>query len=127
MNAIRVVVLSLLVLSAGGCAVTTAGGTRLRVGSDAFSAYAERVFREQNRVASRLAFALADAERADGPRYRALEDAEDDLLDACMDLNDVAARRRDRQRPGALRGLRAAREAPACERATAAAAALLAD
>jgi hypothetical protein len=127
MNAIRWLILALSVAAAAGCAtVTTGHGERLRISSDEFAAYAERVFREQNRVASDLAFALADAEDEDGPKYRALAAAEDALLDACAGLNEVAARRRDGERPGALRGLRAAREAPGCERATTAAEAALA-
>lgn len=111
-----------------GCAsVTTAGGKTLRVRSDAFAAYAEGVFREQNRIASRLAFALADLDETSGPRYDSLTSAEDALLDACAGLNDVAARVRDGRNAGALRGLRAAREAPACERAATAAKAVLND
>jgi hypothetical protein len=125
MNLIRRLILSFCALATVGCAaVTTADGERLRISSDEFSAYAERVFREQNRIASQLAFALADADRG-GSRYVALAAAEDDLLDACEGLNEIAARRRDGQRPGALRGLRAAREAPACERAAVAAMAAL--
>lgn len=126
MKAIRWLIATSTMLLATGCAtVTTAGGEDLRISSDRFAMYAERVFREQNRVASMLAFALADAEDTDGPAPRALADAEDDLLDACAGLNEVAARRRDGERPGVLRGWRAAREAPGCERATAAAEAAL--
>jgi hypothetical protein len=126
MKAIRWLLAASMVLLASACAtVTTAGGEQLRISSDRFAMYAERVFREQNRVASMLAFALADAKDPDGPGSRALADAEDDLLDACAGLNEVAARRRDGERPGVRRGLRAAREAPGCERATAAAEAAL--
>jgi hypothetical protein len=126
MKAFRRLALTLTLLLTAGCAtVTTAGGEDLRISSDRFAAYAERVFREQNRVASMLAFALVDVEDEDGPAARALSAAEDDLLDACAGLNEVAARRRDGERPGVLRGLRAARGAPDCERATAAAAAVL--
>ena len=53
----------LLLLSAwlalSGCAsVVTADGERLALTSAAFRAYVERVFREQNRLADELAFAL---------------------------------------------------------------------
>ena len=41
--------------------VTTAAGERLALTSPEFRAYVERVFREQNRVASELAFELEDA------------------------------------------------------------------
>lgn len=117
--------MSTLLFAAGCATITTAGGEDLRISSDAFAMYAERVFRDQNRVASMLAFALADAEDPDGPRARALSAAEDALLDACAGLNEVAARRRDGERPGVVRGWRAARAAPDCEHATAAAEAAL--
>ncbi len=128
MTALRLFVLFGCALAAAGCAtVTTAGGKRLRVGTDAFAAYAEQVFREQNRVASRLAFAMADIEDDQSARYRNLAAAEDRLLDACAGLNEIAARRRDGERTGALRGLHAAEKAPACDRAAQAAAAALAE
>lgn len=127
MNAFRQLVVFACAFAVVGCAtVTTAGGKRLRIGTDAFAAYAERVFREQNRVASRLAFAMADIADDDSARYRSLAAAEDRLLDACAGLNEIAARRRDGERPGALRGLHAAEKAPACDRAAQAAAAALA-
>ncbi len=103
---------------AAGCApVTTLDGERLAVRSEAFAAYVEEVFREQNRAATSLAFALEDS--ADVVRLDALEAAEETLLDACAGLNALATTRRDGGRAGAVRGLSAAREAPRCERATA--------
>lgn len=114
-----------LVVLAGCAAVTTADGSRLPVASDRFAAYAERVFREQNRVATELAFALEDTPGADSTQFAALESAEEALLTACAGLNEVAAARRDGESPGVRRGLRAARQAPVCERATVEAAAVL--
>lgn len=109
-----------------GCAVvTTADGSRLPVASDRFAAYAEQVFRAQNRVATDLAFALEDAPNAESEEFEALESAEESLLTACAGLNEVAAARRDGGGLGARRQLRAARQAPVCERATAAAEAVL--
>lgn len=110
-----------------GCAVvTTADGSRLPVASDRFAAYAEQVFREQNRVATALAFALEDAPTTDSEEFAALESAEESLLAACAGLNEVAAARRDGGRSGTRRQLRAAKQAPACEQATTEAEAVLA-
>lgn len=113
-----------LALLTGACAVTTAGGERLSVGSDAFRAYVERVFREQNRVATELAFAL-ERENLSRERVRELEAAEAGLLQACADLNELAAARRDGESLGAAAEAGAARSAPECERATLAAARVL--
>ncbi|HEX6996639.1 MAG TPA: hypothetical protein VF322_00760 [Gammaproteobacteria bacterium] len=116
----------LLALAAAGCAtVTTASGERLEVASDEFRDYAERVFREQNRVATDLAFAIEDAQTRGSDAPEALLRAEERLLEACAGLNELAARRRDQRRVGARRGLAAARQAPECEAAARDAAALL--
>lgn len=117
-------ILLVLALLSAGCAVTTAGGERLQVGSEAFRAYVERVFREQNRVATDLAFAL-EAEGLSAEREAELEAAEQGLLDACAELNELAAARRDNERLGTVAEARAARSAPDCERAAAAAARVL--
>jgi hypothetical protein len=109
-------------LLAGCAAVTTADGTRLGLGSEEFKAYAERVFRDQNKVASDLAFALEDANAAAAAE---LDPAEDALLAACAGLNEVATTRRDEQRLGIHAKVAAARRAPDCERATRAAQAAL--
>ncbi|HEY8520203.1 MAG TPA: hypothetical protein VIN61_08990 [Gammaproteobacteria bacterium] len=116
----------LLALAAAGCAaVTTVDGERLGVASDEFRDYAERVFREQNRVATDLAFAIEEAEIRGFDAPEALVRAEERLLEACAGLNELAARRRDQRRVGARRGLAAARQAPRCEAAAREAAALL--
>lgn len=116
-------VIGSLALCAGCGSVVTLDGERLGVRSDAFRDYVERVFREQNRVATALAFALED--ERDPERLDVLESAEAALLDACAGLNEIAALRRDGDRLGRLRALDAARAAPACERAAAEAEALL--
>ena len=100
-----------------GCAVATAGGERLKLGSAEFRDYVERVFREQNRVADELAF---EAE-APGPASPGLASAEDELLGACAGVNELATAQRDRRRLGIGRSVRAARSVPECERATRAA------
>jgi hypothetical protein len=102
----------------GACAsVTSVDGTRLRMGSDAFAAYVESVFRAQNTVATELAFALDEADPGT-ERFERLETVETELIAACAGLNELAVRRRDGRAAGGLRGAGAARSAPACERAT---------
>jgi len=119
----RTVAFAAVVLAAGCARVVTLEGERLNVRSDEFRRYVETVFREQNRVATALAFALEDAD--DEARLDALEAAEEDLLAACAGLNAIAAARRDGERLGRLQALSAARAAPECERATADAQGLL--
>ena len=119
MPAPRAAALAAVSASLVGCAaVTTADGTRVAFGSDDFRAYVERVFREQNRVADELAFALEGARSADEASLGA---AEDGLIAACAGLNELAASRRDDQHVGVRRSAAAARHAPDCERATLAA------
>jgi hypothetical protein len=97
-----------------GCAsVTTADGTRLGLASTEFRAYVERVFREQNRLADALAFAL----EAPGADNASLAAAETDLLAACAGVNELATARRDGRRLALDAELRAARAVPDCERA----------
>lgn len=113
---------ALLALAAGGCAgVRTAEGQRLGLTSAEFRAYVERVFREQNRLADEVAFALEGpgAERAE------LVTAEQRLLEACAGVNELATARRDRERIGLRRSSNAARTVPKCEAATRSIAALL--
>lgn len=113
-----------LLLTLTGCAVTGAGGQRLRTGSDAFADYVETVFRRQNEIATALSDALDQAD-PDSARYAALEAAELDLLVACRGLNELAQRRRNGERVGGFGALKRARQAPDCERAADQAAALL--
>ena len=109
-------------LALHGCAaVSTVDGERLELTSPEFRAYVERVFREQNRVADELAFAL-DAV----PPRAGLAAAEQTLIEACALVNELATARRDQRRLGLRRSAAAARSVPACERATQAAATLLA-
>lgn len=117
---------ALAALLAACAGVTTADGTHLGLGSDAFRTYVERVFREQNKTADDLAFALDDATAAGGPEPSELAAAEETLLGACAGLNQLATTRRDAQHLGLRRSAAAARGAPDCERATRAAQAALA-
>ena len=92
----------------------TADGERLSLRSADFRDYVERVFREQNRVADAVAFALD----APGTEDRELAAAERELLGACAGVNELATARRDQRRLGMRASLRAARSVPDCERAT---------
>jgi hypothetical protein len=115
---------SCALFSLSGCAaVATADGDRLALASAEFRAYVERVFREQNRVADELAFAL----EAPGAESDALAAEEQRLLAACAGVNELATARRDERRLGLRRNLSAARSVPHCETATRAAAAALAE
>jgi hypothetical protein len=108
------------VICCNGCVTTVQprDGDPLRVSSREFRAYAERIFRLQNEVASEIALRLEDAEPAD---VSALEAAEDALLDACAQLNATAARRRDGGGVRPFSDLSTARSVPACETAALAA------
>lgn len=115
-----------LAVCAGCVTVVTGDGERLRAGDAAFAEYVETVFRMQNDVASALAFALDDAD-VDSARHQQLEAVELAVLEACQDLNALAAARQRDERSGGLRGLAAARAAPTCEAAASEAASLLGD
>jgi hypothetical protein len=108
-------------LALQGCAaVPTADGAELALRSPEFRAYVERVFREQNRVADELAFAIEAAPARAEPAA-----AEQALIEACAGVNELATARRDDRRLGPRKRLAAARSVPECERATQSAAALL--
>ena len=114
MSLARLAASCLLVLLSGCAAVSTADGERLSLRSEEFRAYVERVFREQNRVADELAFAV-EAPRA-APAELAM--AEQRLLEACAALNELATARRDQVQLGPRRSLSAARTVPHCEETT---------
>jgi len=110
----RVALVLAAILVCHGCAsVTTADGQRLALTSTEFASYVERVFREQNRIADALAFAL-EGEAAD--RTDVME-AEQALLTACAGVNELATARRDGEGLGLKRSAANARSVPACERA----------
>jgi hypothetical protein len=102
------------VLLSGCATVTTVDGRRMQLTSDDFRAYVERVFREQNRVADELAFAL----EAPGAQRGDLAAGEQRLLEACAGVNELATARRDELRLGMRRSLSAARSVPQCEAVT---------
>ena len=113
----RAVVVLLLLCSSGCASVRTVDGQNLRLGSDEFRDYVERVFREQNRVADAIAFALETPEAQDAE----LATSEQDLLAACAGVNELATARRDQRRLGLRSSVRAAKSVPNCERAARAA------
>jgi len=110
----RSAAVALLLLLSGCAAVPTADGQRLSLRSAEFREYVERVFREQNRVADAVAFAL----EAPGEQDAELAAAEQQLLAACAGVNELATARRDQQELRMRASLRAARSVPDCERAT---------
>ncbi len=121
MLALRTPFLAAILVLSGCATVSTLDGERLELTSPEFRAYVERVFREQNRVADELAFALDEV-----PPRAGLAEAEQTLLEACALVNELATVRRDERRLGLRRSAEGARSVPECERATSAAAALLA-
>jgi hypothetical protein len=114
MQARHPVVWLLLVALTGCASVATVDGERLALTSAEFRTYVEHVFREQNRVADELAFAL---EAPDGSP-EGLAVAEQRLLDACAGVNELATARRDERRLGVRRNLSAARSVSECDRTT---------
>jgi hypothetical protein len=109
-----------------GCAsVKSVDGQRYRVGGAAFRAYIEQVFRAQNRVADELVFTLEDLPAGATVSADQLNAADTQLLAACAGLNQLATSRRDAVKLGNRQALAAARTAPDCERAVAAAQDLL--
>jgi hypothetical protein len=114
MRLARCTVSCVLVLLAGCAAISTADGDRLALQSEEFRGYVERVFREQNRVADELAFAL----EAPGSERGELAVAEQRLLEACTAVNELATARRDELQLGLRRSLSAARTVPHCEQTT---------
>jgi len=112
---LRISVAALALLA--GCAgtVTVSDGRTLRLDSPEFRDYVERVFREQNEVATTLAFGQ---EEASGSRYDALLEFEDALLAACAEINELAAARRDGRSLGVREQARMATTAPGCEATT---------
>jgi hypothetical protein len=107
---------SALLLGTACVSVTTLDGERLTAPSAEFRAYVETVFREQNRVATDLAFALESV--TDVASYDAIEGAERELITACAGLNEIATERRAGRELGQLRQAEAAKSAPQCEQAT---------
>jgi hypothetical protein len=122
MLARHAVLLAAALVLPGCAAVSTADGQRLALTSAEFRAYVERVFREQNRLADELAFALEGAVAGSAD----LAAAEQALLDACAGVNELATARRDETRLGMRRSTAAARSVPECEQASRAVAAALA-
>lgn len=121
MSALRLWAVLAMGMLPGCAAVTTADAERLRLTSSEFRGYVERVFREQNRVADELAFAL-EGEAEPPPALAAAEQA---LLEGCAGVNELATAQRDSRTLGLRRSAALARGVPECERAARAAAAVL--
>ena len=115
MLALRFSIVSLALLTGCASTVTATDGRTLRLNSPEFRVYVERVFREQNAVATALAFSQ---DEASGVRYDTLLELEDGLLAACAELNALAAARRDSRALGVREQARMATTAPGCEATT---------
>ena len=115
---------SISVLGTGCVSVTTQDGERLTAPSSEFRAYIEAVFREQNRVATDLAFALESV--SGGAAQDEIELAEGELIAACASLNEIATERRAGRELSRQRQIDAARRAPHRDMAARAAAVTLA-
>ena len=115
MVALRLSIVPLVLLAGCASTVTATDGRTLRLDSPEFRVYVERVFREQNAVATALAFAQ---EEASGDRYDTLRESEDALLAACAELNALAAARRGSRALGVREQARMATTAPRCEATT---------
>lgn len=81
-----------------------------------FRSYAETVFREQNAVHNRLLFLLPELEQIDPARYRRLAAAEEELIDVCSALVELAQQRRRGLDIDFLQRIRLPPEVTACER-----------
>jgi len=109
---LRFSIVSLALLAGCAATITAMDGRRLRLNSVDFRVYLEQVFREQNSVATALAFAQDEVR---GTGYESLLQLEDVLLDACADLNALAAARRDNRALSLRERARMAATAPGCE------------
>jgi hypothetical protein len=113
--ALRFSIVPLALLAGCASTVTATDGRTLRLNSPEFRVYVERVFRDQNAVATALAFAQ---DEASGDRYDTLLEFEDALLTASAELNALAAARRDCRALGVREQARMATTAPGCEATT---------
>ena len=95
-----------------GCAssITTLDGRDLSLNSTEFREYFEAVFRDQNDVATQLAFAQSDSD--DSADWLELED---DLFAACAGLNELVLARANARVISPGRQARLAATAPNCE------------
>ncbi len=115
MATLRFNIVTLALLAGCATTITTMDGRTLTLNSPQLRDYVERVFREQNRVATALAFAQ---DEASGTRYETLLRLEDALLEVCADLNALAAARRDNRALSLRRQATMAMTAPSCESTT---------
>lgn len=83
-----------------------------------FRAYAETVFRRQNALQSRLLFLLPELEHSDPARYQRLVAAEEELIEACRPLVELALQRRRGLEIGFLQRIHLPPKITACDRET---------
>ncbi len=118
-------------LALAGCApyITAANGDRMRANSQEFRDYARQVFEMHNEAVTTIAYALDDLESDPDQidRYNGIVDADDRMMDACAELNQLAIARRDDKQVGLSELAGVASSIPDCERATAQATQLISD
>ena len=101
----------------------------MRANSQEFRTYARQVFEIHNEAVTKIAYALDDLESDPDQidRYNGIVDADDRMMDACAELNQLAIARRDDKQVGLSELAGVASSIPDCERATAQATQLISD
>ena len=118
----------LVIALLGGCAsvdVQYPDGHRTRMSRAEFKAYAERVFRYQNRIVDRLIRADGAYGDEQGEPDAPLSRAEEAMEEACRPLISLVSAKAEHRALGLSDKLEMPRAAPACEHAVAAVDALL--
>lgn len=113
-GAVAILVLFAAAVSAAGCAILPGRGGD----EEALRERAERVFREQNRVSSRLMMMLPELRESRPELYPRLLKREREMLEACEPLNDIAVARRDEQSASWMNKMNVPATLHECERRT---------
>ena len=79
---------------------------------------AERVFKEQNRMSSRLMLLLPELRGENPQAYARLDEAESRMLEACEPLNRIAVAHRDEQSAALMDKINVPSSLDECERRT---------
>ncbi|MEE9396712.1 MAG: hypothetical protein V3V31_06830 [Methylococcales bacterium] len=87
--------------------------------TEGFKKYVEQVFRRQNKVTNQLIEIFEEKpDSIDEDTYDALEDAEEEMQDACVALNEIAAGKSQDEQIGLQLKYRALKTVGQCDRAT---------
>jgi RNA 3'-terminal phosphate cyclase len=115
----KMMVLAVLTLLLQGCStvtIRTGDGGEKTMTIEEFRKYSEEVFRRQNRASDQV---IMLSEEVDPATYQKLAETEEQMLEACGPLNEIAARQRDQESVGLSLKLEIAPTIDACDRATA--------